>query len=228
MKWLVAGTLFIAAIALISLVETVPDSTGTPSLQAQQEASPSVSTPGASPEQRVSIAGCVRREAGGRGVPGREFVLTNAAMIAGGSEVAGTVGSDAAVATNTSVYRLTGANEAQVNQYVGARVEIVGVVTGGSPAGVSPGGIVPGGGSGGSLTGSGVGIGSSTGGAAGGSPGGPSGGSTTGSTGGSTTGGASGSAIGSGATAQTPARREVVRDLEVTSVRPTVGPCAAE
>lgn len=225
MKWLVSGAIFVVAITLISLTESAQDPVRPSSPQVPPPPSPGVITPGVAPEaQRVSVVGCVQREVGGRGVAGREFILTNAALTASGSEVAGTVGNDAVV-PSVSVYQLTGTNEAQMNQYVGARVEIVGVVTGGSPAGVSPGGTVPGGGSGGSSTGSGVGGGSLTGGAAGGSLGGPTGGSITGSTGGSTTGGADGSTTGVGSGAAVTVRAPL-RELEITSVRAAAGTCA--
>jgi hypothetical protein len=110
------------------------------------------------PEQQITLVGCVQREAdyrkaqdkdrggvAGTGVGGGdEFVLTNASMATQGL-------SPSAPAADTE-YELTGANEEQVKEFVGKRVEIVGTLkpaamtgagrpTGGATAGTPPSGI---------------------------------------------------------------------------------------
>ena len=111
-------------------------------------------------DQQVTVTGCVQREADyrrardagrggvvGTGVgAGNEFVLANAAM--SGAAPTGTAGTSS---TGTA-YELTGKNEGQVQQYVGKRVEISGMLkaaattasgqpTGGATAGAPPRGV---------------------------------------------------------------------------------------
>jgi hypothetical protein len=125
--------------------------------------------------QDVMIAGCVQSEAeyrraqdagkggvAGTGVgAGNEFVLINASMAGGaaggaapsdaGGSTAGQPTGTAGVSAAMSAYELTGANEGQLAQHVGKRVEITGKLkaaeigasgpTGGPTAGAPPRGV---------------------------------------------------------------------------------------
>jgi hypothetical protein len=122
--------------------------------------------------QQMTLTGCIQREAdfrkgrdagkggvAGTGVgAGNEFVLINAS-VSGGAAPAGTSGAAPGTATGTAgtaasgnAYELTGANEGQVEKFVGKRVEIMGTVkpaettaagkpTGGPTAGAPPRGV---------------------------------------------------------------------------------------
>jgi len=117
-------------------------------------------SPAASQDERVTVVGCVMREAdyrkaqdAGKGGPlgtglgsGNEFVLTNASAkgAAAGQSAVGTSGS-------ATAYELTGSAEKQAEQFVGKRVEISGTLkpaemgasgpTGGPTAGAPPRGV---------------------------------------------------------------------------------------
>ncbi len=87
----------------------------------------------------ITLIGCVQREAdyrkatdAGRGGPvatgvglGNEYVLVNA-MTATGS--AGSQGADCAAASGGSAYELSGSKEGELAQFVGRRVELVGMM----------------------------------------------------------------------------------------------------
>jgi hypothetical protein len=138
------------------LAQTPPQSQG----QTPAPAKPSTSATQASADQQVTVTGCVLREAdyrraqdagkggvAGTGVgAGNEFVLTNASM--SGAKPTGTAGTSA---TETA-FELSGKNEGQVQQYIGKRVEISGMLkaaattssgqpTGGATAGAPPSGV---------------------------------------------------------------------------------------
>jgi hypothetical protein len=143
-----------------------------------QPGTTSQTQPGAKPAgsagAQSSVIGCVQREAdyrkardagtggvAGTGVgAGTEFVLINAALApAPGGAAGATAGSQSSPTGTTGTagaagmaYELTGANEGQVEKYVGQRVEVTGTVkaaettasgapTGGPTAGAPPQGI---------------------------------------------------------------------------------------
>ena len=124
-------------------------------------------------EEQTTVTGCIQREADYRRAAGagragaagtgvgaaNEFVLVNAS-IGSASGTAGTAGSATTerntATTGTSAmgtaYELTGANEGQVDKYVGQRVEVSGKLkaaavtpsgqpTGGATAGKPPAGV---------------------------------------------------------------------------------------
>ena len=119
---------------------------------------------GTAGEERVTVMGCIQREAdfrrardagrggvAGTGVgAGNEFVLVSASMATAGTGRAGSAGA-AGTSGVTAEYELTGKNEGQASQFVGKRVEISGMVkaaevrsgqpTGGPTAGKPPEGV---------------------------------------------------------------------------------------
>jgi hypothetical protein len=136
--------------------------------QATQSGATTSSSAAAQQDQQVTITGCVQREsdyrraqgAGAGGVvgtgvgAGNEYILAEATMGSSASTAVGTagnVGAASASSTAKAAYELTGANEGQVGQYVGQRVEIMGKLkptetgaagpTGGPTAGAPPAGI---------------------------------------------------------------------------------------
>ena len=136
--------------------------------QGSQQPSQAQTQPGAgsSTDQPITVTGCIQREAdyrqardagrggvAGTGIgAGNEFVLTNASSAAGarpGAEPANPTGTAGASTSGNIAYELTGANEGQVAQYVGRRVEITGRVkaaetgAGGQPTGGATAGQPP-------------------------------------------------------------------------------------
>lgn len=153
MKVAFSGAIASVVFGMAVFAQTPPQSPNqTPSSTAQQTRQAS--------DQQVTVTGCVQREADyrrardagrggvvGTGVgAGNEFVLANASM--SGGAPTGTAGTSS---TGTA-YELTGKNEGQVQQYVGKRVEISGMLkaaattasgqpTGGATAGAPPRGV---------------------------------------------------------------------------------------
>jgi hypothetical protein len=136
---------------------------------APQPAAPPTQTPtarssAAESPQRVTVVGCVQREAdyrkakdaGKGGVAGtgvgvdNEFVLAAATMSA--SAAPGTPTGTAGTSASPADYELTGSNESQAGSFAGKRVEIIGMLkpaevaasgapTGGPTAGAPPKGV---------------------------------------------------------------------------------------
>ena len=168
MKRLVASGTCVAAVFAAGIVALAQAPTPSPS---QPQTPPAGSQPAAqsSTEQTITVAGCVQREADyrrahnlGKGGAvgtgagaGNEFVLINAAASSAAGAPAtspsstGTTGT--AGAGKAMAYELTGANEGDVEKFVGKRVEIVGKLkaaetgaagaTGGPTAGAPPRGV---------------------------------------------------------------------------------------
>jgi hypothetical protein len=159
MKRFIASGLCTAVVAfgVVAFAETTGQTPAQPPAQAAE--------PQKAPEQQVTIAGCVQREAdfrrardagkggvAGTGVgAGNEYVLVNASIKTAAPDApaeapAGTTGTMPGTA-----YELTGKNEDQAGRHVGKRVEIVGKLkaaetsaagpTGGATAGTPPRGI---------------------------------------------------------------------------------------
>lgn len=165
MKLLVSGGMCVAAVAALFSVASAQTTGQTPAQPQAPAPAAATAQSDKTPEQQVTIIGCVQREAdyrraqdkGRGGVAGtgvgvqNEFVLVNASMptASTGTAPTGTAGTSAPTET---AYELTGKNEPQVEKYVGRRVEIVGTLkaaeiaatgrpTGGATAGTPPTGV---------------------------------------------------------------------------------------
>ena len=162
MKSMVPGMLGVAVLlggSMAVFAHTTDDvTTRLPGMVAHASAMQSASTG----NQSVMVTGCVMREdeyrkahnlsrggTAGTGVgSGNEFVLVNASMSAGAG--AATQSGSRGTAPGTA-YEVTGANEGQLSQHVGKRVEISGMLkpaevgaagtTGGPTAGTPPRGV---------------------------------------------------------------------------------------
>lgn len=153
MKVLFSGGVCAAALMALNMAAfaqaTQSPAQSTPATPAQAAPAPPPQAPAAKPaaaDQTVTLTGCIQREAdfrkardagkggvAGTGVgAGNEFVLVASASPAPGAPAA-----PAATGTSGSAmaYELTGANEGQAAQFVGQRVEIMGRVKAGDPAG---------------------------------------------------------------------------------------------
>jgi hypothetical protein len=131
---------------------------------AQDSPRPQQPPPGAgtAPSGQITVTGCIQREAdfrqakdagkggvAGSGVgAGNEFILADAS-VKSGAEPATAVGTSGAA---SAAYELTGSGEGQAAQFVGKRVEVIGMLkaaetsaagrpTGGATAGQPPSGI---------------------------------------------------------------------------------------
>ena len=159
MKARISG-LCMASVFAFSMVAFAQDASQQPAQQPTQPAARS------SPDQAITVTGCIQREAdyrqardagrggvAGTGVgAGNEFILSDtSASLRPGAEPASPTGT-AGAASGAAAYELTGPNEGKVAQYVGRRVEITGQVkaaettatgkpTGGATAGQPPSGV---------------------------------------------------------------------------------------
>ena len=163
MKLIVSGAL--AAVVAASLTvasaqsqapsQTSPGASQTPSTSptTPSPSQPSTAAQSRAGAQQITVTGCIQREAdyrrstaAGRGGAagtglgvGNEFVLTNAAM-ANRPPAGATPGATAPAPTGTTgsaatAYELTGPNEGKAETMVGKRVEIMGTLKAGDPAG---------------------------------------------------------------------------------------------
>ncbi|MBI2220739.1 MAG: hypothetical protein HYU53_05975 [Acidobacteria bacterium] len=165
MKVTLSSAVTLAAVAILGTA-VFAQTTGAGQTPAQPQSQAATSAP--RQESEITVVGCVVREADyrrthdqgrggamGTGVGvGNEFVLANARKASAGTPETPAetpTGTSGAASTAGLAYELTGANEGQVEQFVGRRVEITGTLkagergatgpTGGPTAGTPPSGI---------------------------------------------------------------------------------------
>jgi hypothetical protein len=171
MKLMFATTMRVAAVMTLSVVAFAQAAQQAPAEPQTGSAASAQTKAGATaPAAQMTLVGCVQREAdyrraqdagkggvAGTGIgAGNEFVLINASTAPAAGSPAATSGTAAGTPTGTggstgTAYELTGPNERQAEQYVGKRVEIMGMLkpaetgaagpTGGPTAGAPPKGV---------------------------------------------------------------------------------------
>ncbi len=142
MKRLFGGGTCLAAVlafGMVALAQSGPPPTQPPA-QPPTTQQPATQQEMKAPEQPVTIIGCVQKEADyrrarnlgkggaagtGAGV-GNEFVLINAAISPAAAAEPETPTGTTGAPAGTDEFELTGSNEAQVEPFVGKRVEITG------------------------------------------------------------------------------------------------------